>query len=100
MASLNGSTITSAPAARAVRIACSISVTRYPVRSCPNGNGIGVSNANTERVPTGVQTYCISALLGTGNGFAVERLEGWPPNVAVKLVMKAYISEGGEWDGG
>src|SRR5271169_5373685 len=94
IASLNGSTMTSAPAERAASIALSISVTRYPVRSCPKGNGIGVWNAKTDRVPAEVHKYWNSVLLGTGRTFVTDSLDGWPPNVAAKLLTNASKSPG------
>src|SRR5690606_41913686 len=61
-----GATSTSAPAACAAFTAASMSVTRYPVRSAPNGYGIGVLKPNSETVPTGVCRSCDVALLGVG----------------------------------
>src|SRR6202050_5839606 len=74
--SLKGSTMTSAPAERAALIAWSMSVTRYPVRSCPKGKGTGVWNANTESVPTEVHRYWNSVLPGTGRTFVTVGLDG------------------------
>ena len=81
--------MTSAPAKRATLIARPMSVTKYPVRSWPKGNGIGVWNAKTDKVPTDVHKYWNSVLLGTGRTFVTDRLDGCPPNVATKLLMKA-----------
>src|SRR5271156_6030228 len=86
--------MTSAPAKRAALIAWAMSVTRYPVRSWPKGNGIGVWNAKTDKVPTDVHKYWNSVLLGTGRTFVTDRLDGWPPNVATKLLMNASKSPG------
>src|SRR3981189_1595459 len=66
MGSGNGATTTSAPLAFADWIAVSMSVTRYPVRSTPNGYGIGVVKPNTENVPPGVDPACHIVLLGVG----------------------------------
>jgi len=71
-----------------------MSVTRHPVRSSPNGNGIGVWNANTENVPAGVSRNCNTVLLGTGRTFVTDGLDGWPPNVATRLLTNASRSPG------
>jgi len=62
----NGWTMMSAPAETAARRAPSMSLTRYPVRSLPNGYGIGVVNAKTESAPTGDVINRHSVLLGVG----------------------------------
>src|ERR1022692_4667572 len=97
--SLKGSTMTSAPAARAALTAWSMSVTRYPVRSCPNGKGTGVWYAKTDSAPTGVNMYCISVLLATGRTFPTIRLDGLPPNVATKLLTNGVPTSHAEQEG-
>src|SRR5215467_1703286 len=83
--SSNGLTRTSAPSACAARTAASRLVTRYPVRSAPNGYGTGVLNPKTERVPAGVSTSCDIVLLGVGVTVKTPGLVVLPPNVASRL---------------
>src|ERR1700688_3895767 len=92
--SLKGATKTSAPVALAARIASSISVTRYPVRSNPNGYGTGVLNPNTDTVPAGVMTSCDMVLLGVGVTVKTPCLAVVPPNVAIRLATKRSKSCG------
>src|SRR4029077_199911 len=92
--SSNGLTRTSAPAARAARVAPARSVTRYPVRSNPNGYGTGVLNPNTDTVPTGVMTSCDMVRLGVGVTVKTPCLVVVPPNVAIRLATKRSKSCG------
>jgi hypothetical protein len=76
------------------RIAVSMSVTRYPVRSSPNGYGIGVVKPNTENVPIDVNTARHIVLLGVG---VIVNAACWdlvPPNVAMTLSLKRSTSSG------
>src|SRR5258705_14022391 len=92
--SLNGVTSTSAPVCRAARIAVSMSVTKYPVRSTPYGYGTGVEKPNAEIVPTGVQINCENVLLGVGVTFVTTFFDVVPPNVANTLETKRSKSSG------
>src|SRR5208282_4221457 len=71
--SLKGSTMTYAPVDRAALIACYISMTRYPVRSCQNENGNDVCYAKINWATAGVNMYCISLVLVTGVTFPTIR---------------------------
>ena len=76
------------------RIAVSMSVTRYPVRSSPNGYGIGVVKPNAENVPTGVNTACHIVVLGVGVIVKAACCDLVPPNVATRLSLKRSKSAG------
>src|SRR5260370_40651842 len=71
-----------------------MSATRYPVRSEPNGYGIGVLKPKTDKVPTGVSTNCDIVLLEVGVTVKTPCLEVVPPNVATKLTTKRSKSSG------
>src|SRR5260370_21937280 len=86
--SLNGVTSISAPACRAARIAVSMSVTKYPVRSTPYGYGTGVVKPNAEIVPTGVKINCEKDLLGRGVTCVTTFFDEVPPHVAHTLETK------------
>src|SRR5580700_7883408 len=90
----NGATITSAPSAFAALTAASKSVTRYPVRSAPNGYGTGVLNPNTDSEPTGVRTSCDIVSLGVGVTVNTPSLLALPPNVAIRLATNGSKSSG------
>src|ERR1700685_1901116 len=92
--SLKGVTHTSAPDARALIIAASRSLTRYPVRSDPNGNGMGVLKPKTEIMPTGVMTNCERVWLDVGVTVTKPCFEVLPPKVALKLVTNPSKSSG------
>src|SRR5580693_2337314 len=92
--SLKGATMRSAPVERATRTAASRSVTRQPVRSRPNGYGMGVLKPKTDMDPTGVSTNCDIVLLGVGVTVKTPCLVVVPPNVAIKLATKRSKSWG------
>src|SRR5438876_11578543 len=83
--SSNGATSTSAPVARAARTAVAMSLTRYPLRSTPNGYGVGVVKPKTEMVPKGVNINCEIVLLGVGVTVMTDCLEVVPPKGAKVL---------------
>ncbi|HZZ23288.1 MAG TPA: hypothetical protein VFE60_12255 [Roseiarcus sp.] len=51
-------------------------------------------NASTESGPTGVRASAKRAPLGVGVTVVEAGAPAWPPNVAIKLLMKGSMSDG------
>ena len=65
-----------------------MSVTRYPVRSKPNGYGIGVLKPKTDTEPTGVRTNCDMVLLCNDPRAQDTLLEGMERRPVVPTLAK------------
>jgi hypothetical protein len=69
-------------------------VTSQPVRSLPNGYGIGVRKPKTESAPTGEVIKRQQVRLGVGVTVKAILFDAEPPNVAVKLETNRSRSAG------